>query len=470
MLHSSPLDKALARLAAAPVSSPVPVLVLSGFLGAGKTTLLRRLLTTTSGLRVGILVNDMADINVDALLLGPSPAAAAAAVSSERMVALTNGCICCTLRDDLLDEVSAMVARGALDYIVIESTGISEPMPVAATFTAPGASGSSLAQYAPLDSMLTVVDAASLLDELASPDLLAARNMAAHAADGRAVASLMAQQIECADTVVLNKCDLVTGDQATHAEAVIAALNPRARIMRAVRCDVPVTQLLHTQRFDAAAAEASSSAGRDAWAEERAAAAQGRPAADHVPESQACGITSTSFTAVRPFHPQRLWDVVVSGGATALLLRSKGLFWLASRPGIAWLWSTVGPRVAEFGPAAQWRADAVPRDMWPQDEPGWDAQWGDRKQQLVLIGTGDALEAVRAQLNQCLLTDDEMRGGDEAWEAGYAEVHAATWGTTELTPEEAAAAAAGTASAGDEHIRHTHGPAHGEEGGSHRLA
>jgi G3E family GTPase len=410
-------------------------------------------------------------LNIDSQLLAggvgvPGADAAASVVAQDSLVALSNGCICCTLRDDLLEQVSLLAAQGRFDYLLIESTGISEPAPVAATFTARGSGGGTLAQYAPLDSMLTVVDASRFADDFACGELLAARGLAAHDADGRAVAGLLAAQVECADTIVLNKCDLVCDahpDGARRldaAEAALRALNPRARLLRAVRCELPVRELLHTGRFDAAAEEAAGGdAAAAAWAEERAAAAAGRPAAGHVSEADAYDIRSVSFTARRPFHPARLWaavfgaDAAAAAGASAAngiaapLIRSKGFFWLASRPGIAWSWSTAGAGAAcaEFGPAAQWRADALPRELWPSaaDDASWDATWGDRGQQLVLIGAGGAPDVAAAALRACLLSDEEMAAGEDAWETAFAGAHAATWGSRELTAEEVAALAHG---------------------------
>lgn len=421
----SPLDKALALLAAKPPPSPVPVLVLSGFLGAGKTTLLQRILTHAGGKRLAVLVNDMAEINIDAQLV------ATAATTQERVVALTNGCICCTLRDDLLTEVSRMAAAGVYDYIVIESTGISEPMPVAATFTTPGRDGNTLSVYAPLDSMLTVVDASTVLSHLQSPDSLDARGMAAHEGDKRAISSLMVQQIECADTLLLNKCDLVSAQDASDAEALLRAMNPHARVMRTVRCDAPPEQLLNARRFDVASAEQSSSADASVWAEERAAVAGGRPAEGHAPETEACGISSVTCCHIRPFHPLRLWDCLMVQHVTHRLLRSKGQFWLASRPGVAWGWSTAGTTTADFGPSGQWRADAVPRELWPTDDPDWDAQWGDRRQNLVLIGVRGEPQAALELLQGCLLTDAEMAAGEEAWEKEFEGAHASSWAAYE---------------------------------------
>jgi G3E family GTPase len=414
-------------------------------------------------------------INIDAQLVAAAggvvqtpSGAAGSGVAPEDLVSLSNGCICCTLRDDLLDAVSALAAQGRFDYLVVESTGISEPMPVAATFTAEGRGGGSLARYAPLDSLLTVVDAARFPDVVACGELLAARGLAAHAADGRALAPLLAQQVECADTLLLNKCDLAASPAALDAlEAALRALNPAARVLRAVRCEVPVRELLHTGRFDAAAAEAAGSGGdAAAWADERAAAAAGRPAAGHAPEGDAYGIASLALREARPFHPRRLWDLLVARAAAAPLLRCKGFFWLASRPGVAWSWSAAGP-AAEFGPAAQWRADALPRELWPPPGDDWDAAWGDRRQQLVLIGRGEAPAALLAALRACLLTDAEMAPGEAAWEAAYAEEHAATWGTKELTADDVAAVAAAAAGAVAPHGApgHVHSEACGHDGG-----
>lgn len=231
--------------------------------------------------------------------------------------------------------------------------------------------------------------------------------------------------------VLVNKCDLVSPQEAARVEAVLRALNPHARVLRTVRCDIPLDQLLHSRRFDAAAAEAASSAQPDSWATERAAAANGVPAEGHTPESESCGISSVTCAAVRPFHPQRLWDCVMRDAAPRRLLRSKGFMWLASQPGLAWGWSTSGASTAEFQPAGQWRADAMPKELWPQEERSeeWDPVWGDRRQQLVLIGLQDAPQAVLQLLHSCLLTDEEMAAGEEGWEAAYESIHAATWDT-----------------------------------------
>jgi len=404
------------------------VLVLSGFLGAGKTTLLRRILANAEGLRVAVVVNDMAELDIDAQLV-----AGLGRVGDGGLVSLSNGCICCTLRDDLLAEVARLACAGRFDYLLVESTGISDPLPVAATFTAVGRGGGSLARYAPLDSLLTVVDASGLLGALGSGDTLQARGLGAEEGDERAVAQLVAAQVECADTIVLNKCDLATADEAARAEAAVRALNPRARVLRATRCELPVAQLLHTRRFDAAAA---AEAGGGAWAEEAAAAAEGREAAGHAPESQALGIVSESLRARQPFHPQRLWSLLFEDPSPlAPLLRSKGFFWLVSRPGVAWSWSAVGasPAARAAQPAAQWRCDSLPRCHWPLGEEGWDELWGDRRQQLVLIGAPSAVREAVAALEDCLLDAGEVAaaGEEEGWEAVFAEAHARTWGALE---------------------------------------
>ena len=457
---ASPLELALGRLAAAPPRAPLPVLVLSGFLGAGKTTLLRRILTNVEGARVAVIVNDMASINIDAKAI----AGGAAVGTTEGLVSLTNGCICCTLRDDLLEEVSKLVSSGAFDYLVIESTGISEPMPVAATFSAVGAGGGSLARYAPLDSLLTVVDASGVLSELASGETLAARGEGARPGDARSVAHLCAQQVECADTVIINKLDLATAEQAAAAEAAVLALNPNAKVLRATRCELPMAELLHTRRYDAASArERSTPPG--AWAEEAAAALAGRPAEGHVPESTALGIVSETLLARQPFHPERLWALLFGESdpgpsPMAALLRSKGFFWLASAPGLAWAWSAVGshPAARSASPAAQWACDSLPRPQWPlgsEAEGGWDVLWGDRRTQLICIGAPDAVRDAIAALEDCLLDAAEVaawaeadregcsraaqqaEAGEEAcWDGCFRDEHARTWARLEARAAE----------------------------------
>jgi G3E family GTPase len=387
----------------------LPVTVLSGFLGAGKTTMLNHILQNREGRKVAVIVNDMSEINVDAALIRNGEANLSR--TEEQLVEMTNGCICCTLREDLLIEVARLAQEGRFEYLLIESTGISEPMPVAETFTFEDEEGRSLSQLAELDTMVTVVDAGNFMSEYQSYDDLSDRSIGLSNEDKRNIVDLLVDQVEFANVVVINKTDLVTPYDLEQLTQLIAKLNERARIVHSTEGKVPLNEVLGTGLFSLSEAES-----RPEWL--------AVPRGQETTETEEYGISSFVFRSRRPFHPQRLSDALDTSfddGIFSGVLRSKGLAWIASKNDWAYDWSQAGCSI-RLNPAGYWWA-AAPEDEWPEDEDGMDriksqflGIYGDRRQELVFIGNSMDEARICQILESCLLPDLEFVQGPDFWE------------------------------------------------------
>lgn len=383
----------------------LPVTVLSGFLGAGKTTVLSHILNNRQGKKVAVIVNDMSEINIDSTIVQNEVSLNR---SEEKLVEMSNGCICCTLREDLLEEVNNLAKAGRFDYLVIESTGISEPLPVAETFTFEDENGVSLSDVAQLDTMVTVVDVVNFLKDYEEALTLQESGESLGEDDERSVADLLVDQVEFADVILISKTDLVSDAEVERLQAILKTLNTSALIYPIEKGNVELDKILSTGLFNFEKAQQA-----PGWLKELRG--------EHVPETEEYGIASFSYLARRPFHPEKFYRFLHNTKQYGKLIRSKGFFWLASRPEFAGQWSQAGG-IARYGFAGMfWKA--VPKERWPADkeyleaiENLWEEPFGDMRQELVFIGQGLEKNKVIEALDNCLLSEEELLSGKSYWE------------------------------------------------------
>lgn len=387
------------------IKQKLPVTVLSGFLGAGKTTILSHILNNREGKKIAVIVNDMSEINIDAAFVKNE---VSLTHSDEKLVEMSNGCICCTLREDLLLEVNKLAKDDSFDHLVIESTGISEPLPVAETFTFADEDGVSLSDVATLDTMVTVVDAVNFLKDFDEAKYLQDTEQSLGEEDERSVADLLVDQVEFADVLLISKTDLATSTDIKRLTAILKVLNTRAKIIPITAGKIDLNAVLNTGLFDFEEAEKS-----PGWLKEMRG--------EHVPETEEYNIGSFNYLARKPFHPDKFYQFLHNTEKFGKLIRSKGYFWLASRPQFCAQWSQAGG-IARYGFAGMfWKA--IPKDGWPTDQESLDEiqkQWiepfGDMRQELVFIGQKLDKKSMIEALDACLLSENEVLRGRKYWE------------------------------------------------------
>ena len=383
----------------------LPVTVLSGFLGAGKTTVLTNVLNNRQGKKVAVIVNDMSEINIDQSMIQKD---VSLNHKEEKLVEMSNGCICCTLREDLLIEVAKLAKSNKFDYLLIESTGISEPLPVAETFTFEDENGISLSDVSKLDTMVTVVDAVNFLKDYDEAKYLQEVGESLGEDDHRSVADLLVDQVEFADIILISKIDLVSKKRINKLVSILKTLNTNAEIIPISNGKIKIDKILNTGLFDFEKAQQS-----PGWMQEMNG--------EHIPETEEYGISSFVYEARRPFYPEKFHNFLHSKDIAGKLIRSKGFFWLASRPMFAGSWNQAGG-IAHHGFAGMfWKA--IPKDRWPEDQETldfidekWVEPFGDMRQELVFIGQGLEKEKIIKLLDDCLLTTDDLLMGREHWE------------------------------------------------------